>query len=251
MNFRRYLTILVIFLAAVLVIQPVFAEGNVTKLVTNQTADLEKDVATKFYNAGEQSLVLGDFKNAITFFDQALAENTSLLKKTDALLYLYRDKAYAQIKMEQFNNASETLDNGISLYPNDAMLWNNKGYLLNTLGKPQDALRAYDTAISFDGNYTNAYINRGDVLRQLGRYPEAVAAYTKASQTDPGNSYIAENLAAAKAGEAESGRTMTIVLVIVLIIAIGIVIWYVKFRKPSEPAPEEKTGEKKKKSRKK
>jgi tetratricopeptide (TPR) repeat protein len=127
------------------------------------------------------------------------------------------------------------------------MLWNNKGYALSRLGKAQDALAAYDKSVSFDRNYTTAYINQGDILSQMGRYTEAVAAYTKAIETDPFNIAAADGLAAAKKGESQSFPTMTILIVIVLIAAAGVVIWYVKFRKPAEPAPEEKREKIKKK----
>ena len=127
------------------------------------------------------------------------------------------------------------------------MLWNNKGYALYRLGKTQDALVSYNSAISQDGNYTNAYINKGNVLSDMGKYSEAVAAYKQANETDPFNIAAFDGLEAARKNEAASSQTTTIILVVVLIAAVGIVVWYVKFRKPSEPAPEDK----KKRSRKK
>ena len=258
MDFRRYLIILAVFLLAALVIQPALSAddvtnvisnhtaANVTKIVTNQTSDLEKDAANNDYNHGVQSITISDFNTAITFFDQALAENITMLKKTDALLYLYQGKTYAQIKLEKYSDAVATADAGLAIYPTDAMLWNNKGYALSYLGKTQDALTAYNKAISYNGNYTNAYINQGNVLSQVGRYSEAVAAYTRANETDPFNIAAYDGLAAAKKAEAGSNQTKTIILIIVLVAAAGVVVWYVKFRKPAEPAPEEK----KKKSRK-
>ena len=259
MNFRRYLIILAVFLLTVLVVQPALSAGditevvtnhtagNVTKVVTNYTADLEADTANKFYNYGVQSLNLDDFGNAIKYFDQALAENTTMMKKTDALLYLYRNKAYALIQLEKYNDAISTVDEGLSYYPKDAILWNNKGYALYRLGKPQEALRLYNTAISYDGNYTNAYINQGNVLRDMGKYSEAVTAYTRANETDPFNIAASDGLMAAKKGEAGSSQTMTLILIIVLIAAAAGLVWYVKIRKPAEPAPEEKKTKSKKK----
>lgn len=255
MNYGRYLSILAIFLMVGLVVQPALSvedltdvvtgnpAENVTRIVTNYTADLEGDAANKYYNYGVQSLHVGDHINAIKYFDQALAENTTMIKKTDAILYLYQNKAYSLIQLERYNEAVTTVDAGLVLYPKDPMLWNNRGYALSLLGKPQDALRSYDTAISFDRNYTNAYINRGNLLSKMGKYSDAVDAYTRANETDPFNIAASDGLEAAKIGEAGSNRTMTIVLVIVLIAAAGIVIWYVRFRKPGEPAPE---GKKKK-----
>jgi tetratricopeptide (TPR) repeat protein len=267
MNLRRYLTILAVFLLAVLIVQPVLSAdavtnqsanditkivtdhtvGNVTKIVTNYTADLEKDAATKFYNYGVQSISLEDFSHAITYFDQALLENTTMLKKTDTLLYLYQGKAFALIQLEKYNDAITTADEGLVLYPGDAMLWNNKGYALFRLGNTQDALTAYDKSISFDRNYTKAYINQGNVLSQMGRYSEAVAAYTRANETDPFNIAASDGLEAAKKGEAGSSKTTTTILIIVLVAAAGALVWYVKVRKPAEPAMEEKKKKSKKK----
>lgn len=241
MDIRKFPTILAVFLVAVLIVQPVFSATTVT------SDNLEKDEATVFYNNGDILVVKGDYVNAIALFDKALASNTTMIKKSDALLYLYRDKAYAQIQLEKYSDAVATVDSGLAIYPNDAMLWNNKGKALEKLGKSQDALMAYDKAVSFDQNYTLAHVNRGIILSQMGRYSEAVAAYSKANETNPFNEDILDKLEAAKKGEAESTRTMTILIVIILIAAIGIVVWYVKFRKPAEPAPEKK----KKKSEKK
>jgi tetratricopeptide (TPR) repeat protein len=241
MDFRRLSSILIIILVAGLLVQPV------SSAVTQTSDNIQKDAATSYYNNGDILLVKGDYENAIALFDQALASNTTLIKKSDALLYLYRDKGYAQIQLANYTAAVATLDAGLALYPKDAMLWNNKGYALFRLGKFEDALASYNSAVSFDSNYTIAHINRGDTLSRMGKYSEAVAAYTRANETDPGNKAAAEGLTAAKVAEASWAQTMTIVLVIVVIAAAGIVIWYVKFRKPAEPAVDEKKGKSKKK----
>jgi tetratricopeptide (TPR) repeat protein len=259
MNFRKYLIILAVFLVTVLVVHPVLsvgnltdvvtgpATGNVTKTVINYTADLEKDTANNFYNYGVQSINLGDYNHAITYFDQALAENTSMMKKTDALLYLYQGKAYALIKVERYNDAITTADEGLALYPGDAILWNNKGWALQNLRKNQEALAAYNKAVSLDGNYTNALLNQANLLNLMGKYPEAAAAFTRANGTDPFNINASDGLEAAKKSEAASSQNMIIILVVVLVAAAGIAVWYIKFRKPAVPAPEEKKTKSKKK----
>lgn len=259
MSFRKFLTILAILFLTVLMVQPVLSAGditsvvtnhtaeNVTRTVTNLTSDLEQDNATNFYNNAERVLVNGNFDNAIVLFDQALASNITILKKTDALLYVYRDKAYAQIQLGKYNDAIATVDAGLAVYPGDALLWNNKGKALEKLGKNQDALTAYDNAVYLNQNYTLAHVNRGILLSQMGRYSEAVAAYSLANETNPFDEDILNGLEAAKKGESQSNLTMTIVLTVVLIAVIGIVVWYVKFRKPAEPEPEKKRTKSQKK----
>ncbi|MDD1680415.1 MAG: tetratricopeptide repeat protein [Methanoregula sp.] len=255
MNFRRYLIIPAVLLLAVLIIQPALSADNLTELisgknvtsVTNYTPELEKDPGTNFYNYGVQSVTIKDYNAAIAFFDKALAENKTMLEKTDALLYVYQGKTYAQIQLGKFSDAVATADAGLAIYKNDAMLWNNRGWALENLGKNQDALVSYDKAVSLDGNYTNALINQGNLLSGMGKYPDAIAAYTRANETDPFNIAASDGLEAAKKGELAASQTMTIVMVVVLLAAIGIVVWYIKFRKSDEPAPEEKKKRSKKK----
>ena len=255
MDFRKFPTILAVFLLTVLIVHPVLSADNTTLTdilsapnVANVTSEhLENDAATSFYNNGVTLVDKGDYENAIKLFDQALASNTTLIKKTDAFLYTFQNKAYAQIQLGNYTDAIVTVDAGLALFPNDAILWNNRGYALSRLGKTQDALTAFDKSVSFDRNYTTAYINRGDVLSQMGRYTDAVAAYTRANETDPFNIAAADGLAAAKKGESQSFPTMTILIVIVIIAAAGVVIWYVRFRKPAEPAPQEKKAKSRKK----
>jgi tetratricopeptide (TPR) repeat protein len=255
MDFRKFPILLAVILLAVLVVQPVLSASNLTALlsasnvvnVTNHTSDLEKDIATSYYNNAEHLLVDGHYADAIAAYDMALASNTTMIYKSDALLYLYRDKAFAQIQLENYTGAIATLDAGLATYPKDAMLWNNKGYAQYRLGKMQDALSSYDNSISFDRNYTTAYINKGDALSAMGRHSEAVSAYTQANETDPFNLVAYKGLEAARKGEAESGRTMNLMLVIALIAIVAGVVWYVRFRKPAKPAPEEKKPPSKKK----
>jgi tetratricopeptide (TPR) repeat protein len=263
MNFRRYHVPAAIILLAVLLVPPVLSADTVTAenvandsvakfiagenvtSVTNNTADLENDAGTKFYNYGVQSITLGDYNAAIGYFDQALQQNLTMLHKTDALLYLYQGKSYAQIRTREFAGAVTTADAGLAVYPKDAMLWNNKGWALENLGKNQEALAAYDQAVAFDANYTNALINQGNLLAQMGKYQEATAAFVRANETDPFNVAASDGIDAARKGEAGSSRNMGILMVVVVAAAIGIVVWYVKFRKPAEPEPKKKKSGKK------
>jgi|WetSurMetagenome_2_1015567.scaffolds.fasta_scaffold00679_6 tetratricopeptide (TPR) repeat protein len=239
MKSGQILTILAFLMLAGCFLQPVVSAANVT------ASTGPKDNATTYYNNGDLLVVRGEYENAITLFDLALASNTSMIEKTGGLLYLYRDKAYAQIQLGRYNDALTTLVSGLAQYPNDALLWNNQGYAFFRLGKPQDALTSYDTALSFDQNYTTALINKGDTLISMGRYTDAITAYTRANETDPGNQAAAEGITKAQAGSRTSAestaRTMSIILVVVLVAAAGAAVWYFKFRKPKEPAPAEST----------
>ena len=204
-----------------------------------------QDEATTLYNRGVRILSQNDYANAILLFDQALASNTTMIKKTDALLYTYQGKAFALIQLGKLDDAIQTVDQGLAIYPKDTMLWNNKGYALFKSGNYAGAVASYDKALSFDKNYTTALINKGDALYQMGRFQEAIDVYNKALENNPDNSAATAGLALAQKAAATPTQTTIIVLVVVLIVALCGVIWYVKFRKPVDQKKPEKSKSKK------
>ena len=232
MKFRQFIQILAIIALIACFVPPMLAAPT--------------DEATTYYNRAELSLNVHEYENAIALFDQALASNTSMIKISDALLYTYRDKGYAQIQLKTYDEAIQTIDQGLALYPKDKMLWNNKGYANYNLGKYPEALAAYNNAIKYEQNYTIALINKGDTLSKMQDYQGAVDAYKNALASEPGNPTVTDKLAVAqKAADSNSTTTMIVIVIIVIIVAGG-AIWYIKFRKP-ELKPEEKKSKGKKK----
>ena len=234
MKFRQIIHILAIIALIACFVPPVLAAD-----------EAPKDEATTYYNRAELLLNTNDYERAIATFDQALASNTSMIKVSDALLYTYRDKGYAQIQLKKYDDALKTFDQGLSLYPRDKMLWNNKGYANYNLGKYTEALAAYNNAIKLEQNYTIALINKGDTLSKMQDYQGAVDAYKKALETDPGNRDATTGLASAQQAAASAIPTTLIGIVMLVVIVAGGAIWYIKFRKP-EVIPEEKKAKGKK-----
>jgi tetratricopeptide (TPR) repeat protein len=232
----------IIFTLAILAIlacgvQPVFAE-----------TDTNTSNASIYYNYGSVSASIGDFQRAVGYFDMALASNTTLVAKSDTLLYIYKDKAAALIDLGQYDNAIKTADQGLALYKKDPGLWNNKGYALYKLNKYDDAISAYTTAISAaeaqNTTYIKGYINKGIALNAAGRPYDAVGAFNKALELDPGNADATTGLTEAQA----AATKLNIVLAVIVLVVLGIVIWYVKFRKPADskgtPGNKEKRSKK-------
>jgi tetratricopeptide (TPR) repeat protein len=236
MKIRNIVYILAILLLISGFVVPVAAEENQTP-----------DAGTTFYNAGIKLLNSNEFDRAIVLFDQALASDTTMIRQSDALLYTYQGKSYALIQLNRYEDAVQTLDEGLKIYPKDFILWNNKGIALYNLGKYADALKSYDTALSIDQNFTPSLVNKGDTLYKMGRFTDAVDAYNKANVTDPGNTKAMEGLEKAQeAAKSEIPLTLIAIIVIVVIVAGG-VIYYLKFRKPAEEKPTEKKPKGKKK----
>ena len=236
MKIRNIVYILAILLLISGFVVPVAAEENQTP-----------DAGTTFYNAGIKLLNSNEFDRAIMLFDQALASDTTMIRQSDALLYTYQGKSFALIQLNRYEDAVQTLDEGLKIYPKDFILWNNKGLALYNLGKYPDALKSYDTALSIDQNYTLSLINKGDTLYKMGRFADAVDAYSKANVTDPGNMKAIDGLEKAQeAAKSEIPLTPIAIIVIVVIVAGG-VIYYLIFRKPAEEIPTEKKPKGKKK----
>ena len=183
MKIGQFIQILAILLLIVSFVQPVLAAENETG-----------DAATAFYNSGEMFLQSKEYARAIQAFDQALASDITMINQSDALLYLYTDKAYALIQLDNFTGAIQTIDQGLARYPKDEMLWYNKGFALFRLGNYQDALNAYDKVLLINNQSVPAFNNRGDTLFQMGRYQDAVDSYLRANVIEPGNTYAAAGL---------------------------------------------------------
>ena len=236
MKIRHIVHILSILLLIGVFVAPVAAEENQTP-----------DAGTTFYNAGIKLLNSNEYDRAIALFDQALASDTTMIRQSDALLYTYQGKSYALIQLNRYEDAVETLDEGLKIYPKDFMLWNNKGYALYNLGKYGDALTSYDMALSIEQNYTPGLINKGDTLYKMGRFTDAVDAYSKANVTDPGNLKAMEGLEKAQEAAKSEIPLTSIAIIVILVIIAGGIIYYMKFRKPAEEKPTEKKPKGKKK----
>ena len=236
MKIRQIVYILSILLLIGVFVAPVAAEENQTP-----------DAGTAFYNAGIKLLNSNEYDRAIALFDQALASDTTMIRQSDALLYTYQGKSYALIQLNRYEDAVQTLDEGLKIYPKDFMLWNNKGYALYNLGKYGDALTSYDMALSIEQNYTPSLINKGDTLFKMGRFTDAVDAYSKANVTDPGNTKAMEGLKKAQEAAKSEIPLTSIAIIVILVIVAGGVIYYLKFRKPAEEKPTEKKPKGKKK----
>jgi len=66
--------------------------------------------------------------------------------------------------------------------------WANKGLSLDSLGRPDEAMRCFDKALELDPSYANAWTNKGSGLSNLGRFEEAIRCFDKALELAPRDS---------------------------------------------------------------
>jgi tetratricopeptide (TPR) repeat protein len=78
-----------------------------------------------------------------------------------------------------------TYDTAIRRFPNDALLWNNRGFVLLAMGQATGALTHFERAIELRPGYTSALEHRANALEQLHRFDEAADAYREALRVRP------------------------------------------------------------------
>lgn len=232
MNVKQIVSILAILIMVAVCVMPVAAAVD--------------DEATNYYNIAQQSIAVGDFEKSLEYFDKVLASNTTLLGMGDGLMYTYKDRVAVLTDLGRYDEAIVAADQGIALYPKEPGFWNNKGYAYDKMGRYNDAASAYDKAVTLDPTYLKGWINKGDALVKAGRASEAVGAYETALKLDPENTYAAAGLAEAQKSAGPLTTMSIIAIVAILILAAGLVIWYVKFRKPEETQKTTGKGKEKK-----
>ena len=232
MKIRQIVTILAILALIAICVQPIAAENTVAPEPTPTP-----DKATNFFNMGERSLSNGNYQEALDYFGQAFASNTTNMALGDSMMFMYKDSTGALTDLGRYDEAIATADEGIALYKKSPGLWNNKGYAYYKMGKYAEAIAAYNNATRIDPSYLTGYLNKGNALVKAGRGSEAVDAYTKALELDPGNPVATAGLPDARK-LADQANLIIVALIAVVVIAAGLIIWYVKFRKTDdEKAP--------------
>lgn len=103
----------------------------------------------------------------------------------------------AGIISRQIKNFQKAGDKALTLDPDAAIVYANKGVALECLQRYEEALINYNQAITLDPTYAIAYINKGDALSNFQRYEEALVAYNQAIALDPNDpaAYTSKGLA--------------------------------------------------------
>src|SRR5271166_6373384 len=94
----------------------------------------------------------------------------------DALLLL----ANVQIRLARRKDAIATYERVLALRPDDAVVLNNRGVVLQHSHQFDQALASYERAIALRPDFSDALYNRGAILQELKRFEHALASYDQA-----------------------------------------------------------------------
>jgi adenylate cyclase len=116
-----------------------------------------------------------------------------------------------------YDPAKEMVDRAVTLNPNSAFAWDQRGWTYQRAGQPEEAIRSFERAIRlspFDPWLFSTLAGMGIALIGLGRFDEAVAAAKNALQSNQtGTAYHCLAAALAHLGrDAEARKTATQIL---------------------------------------
>lgn len=86
---------------------------------------------------------------------------------------------------KDYPKALNDFNKAISLNPNEAMFYSNRGNIYFDLHQDNAALDDYNNCILLDTTDQNAYANRGAIWGRKRQYPQAISDLNKAIQLDP------------------------------------------------------------------
>ncbi|WP_080874475.1 tetratricopeptide repeat protein [Oceanobacillus timonensis] len=103
-------------------------------------------------------------------------EEEQLASGSNTSTYLLSVKLRPLYANENYDEALDLIEESLEEYPEEAFLYNDKGYVLVELGRPEEAKEALETAIELDETMESAYNNLSYALSDLGEFEEAMDA---------------------------------------------------------------------------
>jgi predicted O-linked N-acetylglucosamine transferase (SPINDLY family) len=106
----------------------------------------------------------------------------------------WSNKGVTLNELKRYDEAMAHYDKALSLKPDYAEGWSNKGITLHELKRYDEAMAHYDKALSLKPEYAEGWSNKGVTLNELKRYDEAMAHYDKALSLKPDIDWVSGDL---------------------------------------------------------
>jgi tetratricopeptide (TPR) repeat protein len=131
---------------------------------------------------------LGDLDEALRLVDGAIALLDAELDPDTHRLHrsvLLYNRAQVMAGMRRLDDALADYTAVITIDPNYAEYYLDRGNILRRLGREEEALADYDTAIRLSPPFPEVYYNRADVLLSAGQTSEGMAVLDYVLELDP------------------------------------------------------------------
>ncbi len=125
--------------------------------------------------------------------------------------YPLASRAHLLSQKQQTIAALHDSERLLTLRPEHAPTWFNHGFMLEAVGRLDDALRAFRKATVLDGQLDRAWYGQGLVLIRLKRYDDAVAALKRNTELQPMSPHGWYQLARVHVDRHEPGEAVKII----------------------------------------
>ena len=169
---------------------------NTTTPTFTERAETAEAQASNFFVRGNQQWERGDYRQAISFYEQAIQLNPNYAEA-------YNNRGAAKRNLGDNQGAIVDYDQAIQLNPNLAGSHYNRGSAKRNLRDYQGAIVDFNQAIQLDPNLALAYTYRGATKTDLGDNRGAIVDYNQAIQLNPNfaYSYYGRGIAKRKLGD--------------------------------------------------
>ena len=113
-----------------------------------------QETAETYFKRGVESSQKGDYRKAISEYNQAIDVNPEFV-------VAYLNRGYSHSRMGELEKAIADYSKAIELNPRYAIAYNNRGFVYRKMGEYDRAILDYTRAIEIDPKYASAYYNRG------------------------------------------------------------------------------------------
>lgn len=148
-----------------------------TKILAMDSVTVQEK-ANIAYQLALINLQLQDRQGALAALDKALDYNpghlAALLAKCDVLMQTGRP-----------DEVEQAFARAVEQFPEEPLVYNNRGMFLQSLGRYDEAVADFDRAIELNKDFVQAYTNRAFAKLQAGHFSQALADLTQSLEINP------------------------------------------------------------------
>jgi len=127
-----------------------------------------------------------DCKEQLSDTEGTINAYSELTKSDPKNSFAFKKIGYFQMQSGQSKEeAKEAYKNAIEIDTEDAMTYNNRAYLNQTLKNCDEAINAYSRAIELNPEYISALVNRGVAEMEISQFEKAKSDFEKCVILDP------------------------------------------------------------------
>jgi TonB family protein len=117
--------------------------------------------------------------------NEVIAQYTKAIELNPNNAVAYNNRGYIKEQLKNYQGAIEDYNKTIALDPKNAFAYNNRGYSKHLLGNDKEAIEDYNMSIELNPNNDWAYFYRGETNYKLNNYAGARFDFTKAIELNP------------------------------------------------------------------